>query len=87
VPEGAVLSVPEGFEGEFSGDAAKLAGIVDAHRGTTGYAAMVARELSLPMIADARLPEAVADGKEVTLDAERGIVYDDAVREHELERH
>ena len=42
---------------------------------------------SVPMIADAQLPEDMADGTDVTLDADRGIVYDAAVQEGDLERH
>jgi len=80
VPEGTILGVPEGFDGEFTGDPGRLGGIVDAHQGTTGYAAMVARELSIPMVAGATIDDA-DDGDVVTVDAERGIVYDDAVHE------
>jgi pyruvate kinase len=81
IPENAILAVPEGFEGEFDGDASKLGGIIDHHRGMTSYAAMVARELDLPMISAASLSADVADGAVVTLDAERGIVYDEAIHE------
>ena len=81
VPEGAILVVPEGFDGEFSGDVSKLGGIVDGHGGMTSYAAVVAREVGLPMISAAELPDDLASGTVVTLDAERGIVYDEAVHE------
>ena len=74
LPEGAILSVPATFEGEFEGDPGRLAGIVDAHQGMTGYAAIVARELDIPMICHAGLPD-VPDGTEVMLDAERGVLY------------
>jgi len=80
VPEGAILGVPATFEGEFRGDTRKLAGIVDRHPGVTGYASIVARELDIPMIADADVDDETTNGEVVTLDAERGIVYDDAVR-------
>jgi len=40
----------------------------------TGYAAVVARELDIPMICHAGLPD-VPDGTEVMLDAERGVLY------------
>jgi len=79
VPEGAILAVPDEFEGEFEGDVSKLGGIIDGHQGVTGYAAIVAREIDVPMISDADLPEGVADGTVVTLDAERGVVYEDTV--------
>ncbi|MFB6146503.1 MAG: pyruvate kinase [Halobacteriaceae archaeon] len=81
VPEGAILAVPDGFEGEFDGDVAKLGGIVDGHEGMTSYAAVVAREVDVPMISAADLPADLRTGTVVTLDAERGIVYDEAVHE------
>jgi pyruvate kinase len=76
VPEGAILVLPPEFDEEFTGDAAKLAGIVDARPGMTGYAALVARELDIPMISGAPLPDELEDGSEVTLHSERGIVYE-----------
>jgi len=76
VPEGAVLVLPPSFDGEFTGDARRLAGIVDARPGMTGYPAMVARELDLPMVSGAPVPDDVADGTVVTLHAERGVVYE-----------
>ncbi|WP_324665458.1 pyruvate kinase [Haloarcula sediminis] len=79
VPDGAILHVPDDFDGEFSGDTGKLAGIVDAHEGTTGYAAVVARELGVPMVAAADISGDATEGDTVTLDADRGIVYDDAI--------
>ena len=77
----AILVVPADFEGEFTGDVEKVAGIVDEHEGMTGYAAVVARELDVPMISGASLPAGMEPGAIVTLDAERGIVYDEAVHE------
>lgn len=76
VPAGAIISVPAGFEGEFEGDISTVGGIIDQHAGTTSYAAIVAREMSMPMISDVDLPD-LATGTAVTLDAERGIVYED----------
>jgi pyruvate kinase len=76
VPAGSILFLPPEFDCEFTGDAGKLAGIVDARPGMTGYAALVARELGLPMISGAPLPEEATDGTEVTLHAERGLVYE-----------
>jgi len=73
-PSGAILAVPADFDGEFVGDAADLGGIVDAHGGMTSYAAIVARELEIPMICDAVPPEEDA-GRTVTLDGERGVLY------------
>ncbi|WP_415381889.1 pyruvate kinase [Halosimplex sp. TS25] len=86
VPEGAILAVPEDFDGEFAGDVEKLAGVIDRHGGMTSYAAIVARELELPMISNASLPRDVDSGTVVTLDAERGIVYDEAIQSRARER-
>jgi pyruvate kinase len=85
IPAGAVLAVPDGFDGEFTGDVESLGGIVDEHGGMTSYAAVVARELDIPMISAVTLPEDVGSGPVVTLDAERGIVYDEAVHERSQE--
>jgi pyruvate kinase len=76
VPDGSVVALGPGFEGEFSGDLDALAGIVDARQGMTGYPAVVARELGIPMVSGATLPEGVADGTLITVDGERGVVYD-----------
>jgi pyruvate kinase len=86
VPEGAILGVRTSFDGEFAGDAGKLAGILDSHPGLTGYATLVARELDIPMISAAQLSDAVHDGHVVTLDAERGIVYDDDIHKRARNR-
>ena len=86
VPEGALLVLPSNFEGEFTGDPSKLGGIVDARPGMTGYPALVARELGLPMISGAPIPDEVADGDIVTLHAERGIVYEGDVTRRERHR-
>ncbi|MFB6266419.1 MAG: pyruvate kinase [Halodesulfurarchaeum sp.] len=74
VDPGSVVVLDEDFEEEFTGDVQKLAGIVSAKSGMTGYAAMVARELGIPMVSGAEL-SAVEDGEMVTIDGERGIVY------------
>jgi pyruvate kinase len=76
LPDGTVLALPQAFEGEFTGDVHRLAGIVDARRGMTGYPAMVARELEIPMVSGVGIPDRVEDGSVVTLDAERGVVYE-----------
>jgi pyruvate kinase len=80
VPEGAVLYLGADFDGEFDGDAAKLAAIIDARPGLTGYPAMVARELDIPMISGAPVLDTVEGGTTVTLHAERGIVYEGDIR-------
>jgi pyruvate kinase len=77
VAEGSIVAVPRAFEGEFAGDLSVIGGIVDAHEGMTGYAAIVARELEVPMICGAEVPEDVDARTEVTLDAERGVLYGD----------
>ncbi|MFC6754677.1 PEP-utilizing enzyme, partial [Halorubrum tibetense] len=66
----------EGFDAEFEGDLDRIGGVVDARPGMTGYPAVVARELGVPMISGATLPEGVAEGDIVTVDGERGVVYD-----------
>jgi len=86
-PDGAILSVPESFDGEFTGDMDRISGIVDAHEGITSYAAIVARELSIPMVADADLPDHIGTDDVLTLDAERGVIYEESVgRERLAER-
>ncbi|MFB6105438.1 MAG: pyruvate kinase [Halobacteriaceae archaeon] len=74
VADGAVVALAPEFEGEFAGDLSKVAGIIDAREGLTGYAAMVARELGVPMISGADLDPTGLET--VTLDAERGVVYE-----------
>jgi pyruvate kinase len=88
VPEGAVLYLGADFDGEFDGDAAKLGAIVDARPGLTGYPAMVARELDIPMISGAPVLDTIEGGTTVTLHAERGIVYEgDILAADEHDRH
>ncbi|SFS06701.1 pyruvate kinase [Halomicrobium zhouii] len=84
IPDGAIVSVSADFEGEFEGDIGTIGGIVDAHEGMTSYAAIVARELDIPMVSDAQIPGHVADGDVITLDAERGVIYEDAIGEHDV---
>ncbi|MBV0903717.1 pyruvate kinase alpha/beta domain-containing protein, partial [Haloarcula salina] len=84
VPDGAIVVVPDGFDGEFVGDASRIGGIIDAHEGVTSYAAIVARELSIPMISNAALPDGTSTGSTVTLDAERGVVYEEAVGREDI---
>jgi pyruvate kinase len=81
VPEGAVLALGPAFEGEFTGEASRLAAIVDARPGMTGYPALVARELEIPMVSGASIPPRIDDGTVVTVYADRGVVYEgDVVR-------
>ena len=82
VPDGAVLVLPAEFDGEFTGEMDRVAAIVDARPGMTGYPALVARELAVPMVSGAPLPDRVAAGDLVTLHAGRGVVYEgDVIRD------
>ncbi|MEF8814989.1 MAG: PEP-utilizing enzyme [Halovenus sp.] len=47
----------------------------------TCYSAVVARELSIPMVGNASIPGAVEDGTEMTIDGERGVVYADPLED------
>ena len=76
IPEGAIVSLPAGFDSEFSGDIEKIGGIIDASDGMTGYPAVIAREVGIPMISGAVLEESVADGETLSIDAERGVVFE-----------
>jgi len=76
VPDGAIVALAGGFDDEFDGDVDRIGGIIDARPGMTGYPAVVARELGVPMVSGAALPDDVADGTILTIDGERGIVYD-----------
>jgi pyruvate kinase len=82
VPTGAILSLPASFDGEFDGDTSKIAGIVDARPGMTGYPALVARELDIPMISGAPVLDRLSSGTAVTLHAERGVVYEGDLIRH-----
>jgi pyruvate kinase len=78
-PDDAVVVLPEAFAGEFGGDVSKIAAIVARDRGMTSYPAMVARELGVPMVGG--VEPAVADGTVVTVDGDRGVVYESDVDE------
>jgi len=86
VPDGAILALPAHFEGEFEGETAKIAGIIDARPGMTGYPALVARELGIPMISGAPLPRSLSDGTTLTLHAERGVVFEGNLIRHDDRR-
>lgn len=75
VEPGSIVAIPAGFDGEFSGDLSVVGAIVDARSGMTGYPAMVARELGIPMVSGADLSD-VPGGTTVTVDAERGVIYE-----------
>lgn len=78
VPDGSIAVLRAEFDAEFAGDLDVIEGIVSASRGMTGYPAMVARELDIPMVSGADLD--VADGDVVTIDGERGVVYSGDIR-------
>ncbi|WP_248909926.1 pyruvate kinase [Halocatena marina] len=81
IPDGAILAVSSDFDEELTGDTDLIGGIVSANRGITGYMAIIARELEIPMISGADIRN-IVDGSTVTLDAERGVVYSDEFVEH-----
>ncbi|MFB6131893.1 MAG: pyruvate kinase [Halanaeroarchaeum sp.] len=78
VAAGTIAVLGTDFDDEFHGDVGTLAGIVSAKSGMTGYAAMVAREVGIPMVSGAALDD-IEDGAVVTIDGERGVVYDGVV--------
>jgi pyruvate kinase len=84
-PDDAILVVSADFDGEFVGDTDKIAGIIDGHEGITSYAAILARELGIPMVSDATLPDDIGNGDTLTLDAERGVVYEESVARERLD--
>ncbi|WP_290814248.1 pyruvate kinase [Halovivax sp.] len=75
VPAGAIVALDGDFADEFRGDLDKLAGIVDARPGMTGYPALIARELEIPMLSGADFGD-VEPGTVVTIDGDRGVVYE-----------
>ncbi|WP_336133556.1 pyruvate kinase [Natronomonas amylolytica] len=86
LPEGSILALPEGFDAEFEGDLTGVGGIITAATELTGYQAIIARELGVPMVADATLPADIPDGTVVTIDADRGVVYEGDVTRHDTDR-
>ncbi len=75
IEPGAILALPPGFDDEFTGEIDRIGGIVDARSGMTGYPAMIARELGIPMVSGVDL-EGLTDGTVATVDAERGVIYE-----------
>jgi len=81
VEDGDLADVPEGRcscwtrrSTTSSAATSKVAGIVSAQSGMTGYPAMVARELDVPMVGDVDVATVPANTL-VTVDGERGVVY------------
>jgi pyruvate kinase len=87
VAEGSIVVLPAEFEGEFDGDVSAIAGIIAADSELTGYPAIVARELGIPMVSGVTIPTTIEDGAVVTVDGERGVVYEGDVtgRAHRAE--
>jgi pyruvate kinase len=81
IPDGAIVTTPDDFDTDFTGDLTSIGGIVAEQRGMTGYPAIVARELGVPMVSDAPV-ENIPDNALVTLDAERGVVYSGDIQEY-----
>lgn len=75
IPPESILYLGEEFNRELSGELSRLIGIIHERSGMTGYPAMVARELGIPMASGVVLPSDVAEGTMVTIDGERGVVY------------
>jgi pyruvate kinase len=81
IPEGAIIALGGDFDGEFDGDTGRIGGIVHARTGVTGYPAIVAREIGVPMVSGIDI--AVESGTTVTLNGDRGVVYAGDIRHHE----
>ncbi len=76
MPDGAIVVLPRDFDSEFGNEIDRVGGIVTQEEGLTGYPAMVARELSIPMISTVELDvPAISADETITLDARRGVVY------------
>jgi pyruvate kinase len=86
IPDGAILALDEEFDGEFQGDTRRVGGIVHARTGVTGYPAIVAREIGVPMASGIDLDGTVDAGETVTLDGDRGVVYAGDIRHREAGR-
>ena len=77
-PDGAVLALPGTFDAEFSGDLSQVSALITEEKGMTGYPAIIARELGVPMVSGASVD--LTDGTIVTVDGERGVVFRGDVR-------
>lgn len=74
MPDGSIVATSETFDTEFTGDLSRIGGIIGEQRGMTGYPAIIARELGVPMVSGASVA-GLPGGEIVTLDGERGVVY------------
>ncbi|AWB27473.1 pyruvate kinase [Halococcoides cellulosivorans] len=82
VPDRAILAIPADFDGDIEGDISGIGGIVDARETRISPITSVARDHGVPMIIDAAVPTGVDDGTTVTIDAERGVLYEDVVSDY-----
>jgi pyruvate kinase len=85
VDPGSIGIIRAEFEEELTNGVKNLGGIISAQSGMTSYAAMVARELEIPMISGAELTQ-LESGQTVTVDGERGVVYEGDVTQSSVER-
>jgi pyruvate kinase len=80
IPEGAILALDADFDDEFDGDTDRIGGIVHARPGVTGYPAIVAREIGVPMASGIGIDDGVTAETIMTLDGDRGVVYAGDIR-------
>ena len=84
VEPGSIGIIRAEFDRELAEGVENLGGIISAQSGMTSYAAMVARELEIPMISGADLSH-LEPGQTVTVDGERGVVYEGDVTKSAIE--
>ena len=75
IEHGTILYLDQHFAGELNGPFERLGGIIHERPGMTGYAAVIARELGVPMASGVTIPDSVKDGDIVTLYGDRGVIY------------
>ncbi|WP_248908935.1 pyruvate kinase [Halocatena marina] len=80
IQDGAIIATSGDFDTEFTGNLSNIGGIIAEQRGMTGYPAIVARELGVPMVSGASIDD-LPVGTTVTLDGERGVVYSGDVKQ------
>ena len=85
VEPGSVGIIRSDFEKDLAEGVENLGGIVSVRSGMTSYAAMVARELGIPMISGADVAD-LEVGQTVTVDGERGVVYEGDVTDSKRRR-
>ena len=86
VPDGAILCIPN-TSSRMAGVMGAVRGIIAASGSPTGHMATVAREFGIPcLVGVENALSALPRGKDVTLDADAGIVYEGEIPEHILSR-